>query len=83
MPLAGPAIAAVAIFSCIGAYSNFLWPLIIVTSTEMMPLTVGLADVTGAYAAQNAQNMAASILAVFLICQRPIVQGIAGIVVDG
>lgn len=83
MPLARPAIAAVAIFTFVGAWNNFIWPFIVVTNTDMMTIPVGLANVQTSYGIRYAQIMASAVLGglplliVFLFFQRQIVQGIA------
>jgi len=83
LPLVRPALAAVGILSFIWSWNNFLWPLIVITSTENMPLTVGLSTVQGSFGLRYAQIMASAVLAaipilvVFVIFQRQIVQGIA------
>ncbi len=84
LPLAQPAIAAVAIFSFVGSWNNFIWPFIAVTNTNMMTIPVGLANVTSAYGIHYAQIMASALLGgvplliVFMFFQKQIVQGIAG-----
>jgi multiple sugar transport system permease protein len=44
MPLAKPAIAAVAIFTFFSAWNNFMWQLAVESSTSMMTLPVGVAS---------------------------------------
>jgi multiple sugar transport system permease protein len=89
MPLARSAIAAVAIFTFVGAWNNFLWPFIVITNPEMMTLPVGLSQVQTAYGIRYAQIMASAVLGglplliVFLFFQRQIVQGIAGTGIKG
>lgn len=84
MPLSRPAISAVTIFTFVWSWNNFLWPLLVMQSTELMTLPVGLATVSSAYGIQYAQVMATAVLGalpllvVFLIFQRRIVEGIAG-----
>lgn len=84
MPLARPAIAAVAIFTFVISWNNFLWPFIIVTNTDMMTIPVGIATVQSSYGVRYADIMASAVLAglpliiVFLFFQRQIVQGVAG-----
>lgn len=84
MPLARPAIAAVAIFAFVFSWNNFLWPFIVITGNNMMTLPVGLATVQTSFGVRYAQIMATALLAgipvviVFLFFQRQIVQGIAG-----
>jgi multiple sugar transport system permease protein len=83
LPLARPAVSAVAIFAFVWSWNNFLWPLITVTSTSMMTVPVGLATVQGAYGIHYAEIMASAVLGglplllVFLLFQRQIVAGIA------
>ncbi len=89
VPLSRAAVAAVSIFTFVWSWNNFLWPLIVITSTDMMPLTVGLSTVTSSFGVQYAQIMASAVLAaipillVFAIFQRQIVQGIAGTGIKG
>ena len=84
LPLARPALAAVAIFTFVGAWNNFIWPFIAITDTNMMTVPVGLANVQTAYGIRYAQIMASAVLGglplliVFMFFQKQIVQGIAG-----
>lgn len=84
MPLAKPAIAAVAIIAFVTSWNNFLWPFIVITGNNMMTLPVGLATVQTSFGVRYAQIMATALLGgvpvliVFLFFQRQIVQGIAG-----
>ncbi|MGH3144289.1 MAG: carbohydrate ABC transporter permease [Rubrobacter sp.] len=83
MPLSRPAIAAVAIFTFVISWNNFLWPFVVVTNTDMMTIPVGIATVQSSYGVRYADIMASAVLAglpliiVFLFFQRQIVQGIA------
>ncbi|GHP01058.1 sugar ABC transporter permease [Reticulibacter mediterranei] len=84
MPLARPAIAAVAIFAFVISWNNFLWPFIVITGNNMMTVPVGLSTVQTSFGIRYAQIMASAVLGgipvliVFLFFQRQIVQGIAG-----
>jgi multiple sugar transport system permease protein len=84
MPLAGPAIAAVAIFTFVLSWNNFLWPFIAISGNDMMTVPVGLATVQTSFGIRYAQIMASAVLGgipvliVFLFFQRQITQGIAG-----
>jgi multiple sugar transport system permease protein len=84
MPLARPAVAAVAIFTFVGSWNDLLWPLLVLTNPDLMTVPVGLATVQGAFGIRYADTMASAILgaiplvAVFLLFQRHIVEGIAG-----
>jgi multiple sugar transport system permease protein len=83
MPLCRPAISAVAIFTFVSTWNNLLWPLLVLSNTKQMTIPVGLATVAGNYGIQYAEVMASAVLgllpllAVFLLFQRQIVQGIA------
>jgi multiple sugar transport system permease protein len=83
IPLCRPAISAVAIFTFVSTWNNLLWPLLVLSNTKQMTIPVGLATVAGNYGIQYAEVMASAVLgllpllAVFLLFQRQIVQGIA------
>jgi multiple sugar transport system permease protein len=84
MPLARPAVAAVAIFAFVSSWNDLLWPLLVLSNPDIMTIPVGLATVQGAFGIRFADTMASAILgaiplvAVFLLFQRNIVEGIAG-----
>ena len=83
MPLSRPAISAVTIFTFIATWNSFLWPLLVMTQTKSQTIPVGLGGLVGGSAIQYAEVMASSVLgflpllAVFLLAQRQIVQGVA------
>lgn len=83
MPLCRPAISAVAILTFITTWNQFLWPLLVLTQTKSQTIPVGLSGLVGGAAIQYAETMAASVLgilpllAVFLLLQRQIAQGVA------
>lgn len=84
LPLSKPIIATVAIFAFVGSWNNFIWPFIVITSTDMMTIPVGLATVQSSFGIRYAQIMASAVLGglpaviVFAFFQRQIVQGLAG-----
>ncbi|RNI22783.1 carbohydrate ABC transporter permease [Flexivirga caeni] len=84
LPLCRPAMAAVAIFTFVGSWNNFLWPLLCMSNVDQMTIPVGMATVAGGFGILYAQVMATAVLGalplfvVFLLFQRHIVQGIAG-----
>jgi multiple sugar transport system permease protein len=84
VPLARAAIAAVSIFTFVWSWNNLLWPLLVLTNPDLMTIPVGLATVQGSYGIRYADVMASAVmgglplLAVFLLFQRHIVEGIAG-----
>jgi hypothetical protein len=83
MTLRRPAIAAVAILAFHHHLNAFLWPLLVLTQTKSETITVGLSSLIGGSAIQYAETTASSVrgflplLAVFLLLQRQIVQGVA------
>jgi len=83
LPLAGPALATLGLFSFMGAWNDFMWPLIVLNSEHMKPLSVGLASFHGLYETHWPHLMAAStvalipIIIVFVVAQKYFVRGIA------
>ncbi len=83
MPLCRPAISAVAILTFITSWNAFLWPLLALTQTKSQTIPVGLSSLISGAAIQYAETMASAVLgilpllAVFLILQRQIAQGIS------
>ena len=83
LPLSKPALSAVAIFTFIRSWNDFLWPLIIVSKEEMFTLPIGLAAFQGSYTMKFSWMMAASVIAsvpiliVFIIFQKSIIQSVA------
>jgi ABC-type glycerol-3-phosphate transport system permease component len=82
LPLSGPALATVAIFSFIGNWGNLLDPLIYIRSTDLYTLALGLNLFRGANFTQFNMLMAVSImtlipvLLVFFLSQKLFVQGV-------
>lgn len=83
LPLSKPALATLAVFDFIAMWNSFLWPLIVVNSTRMRTLTIGLSYLQGLYTTDYNLMMAGSIISliplliVFFALQRYFVQGIA------
>lgn len=83
MPLCRPAISAVAIFTFVWSWNNLLWPLLVMSSTNLMTIPVGLSSVISSVGINYADVMASAVLGalplvvVFLLFQRRIVEGIA------
>jgi multiple sugar transport system permease protein len=83
MPLCRPATSAVAILTFITSWNAFLWPLLVLTQTKSQTIPVGLSGLVGGAAIQYAETMASAVLgilpllAVFLLLQRQIAQGVA------
>jgi multiple sugar transport system permease protein len=84
LPLSRPVLAAVAIFTFITTWNNFLWPFLVSTDPNTMTLPVGLANVVqGTFGVRYAQIMASVVLAglplliIFVFFQRQIIRGVA------
>ena len=83
LPLAKSGIVSLAIFTALFAYKDLLWPLVVNTSVEKMPLSSGLAMLQGQYTTNYPQLMAGSVIAIipmvilFLFFQKQFVEGIA------
>ena len=91
LPLAGPAIAALAILQFQGTWNDFFWPLILFGqgSEHMYTMQLGLAQLTLTYQTQWPQMMAGSIMAIapilviFLVFQRFFISGVTAAGVKG
>ncbi len=83
LPVSKPALAAVAIYTFQGSWNEFMWPVIVTTTSEMFTLPVGMAFLKNEFSVQWPLLMAGTILislptlAIFLIFQRYFVQGVA------
>jgi multiple sugar transport system permease protein len=81
LPLSGNIVWAMAIVTFIGAWNNFLWPFIIVTSNDMMTIPLGLTQTYDAFGVRYAQLMAAALLGAlpvglaYVAFQRRVTQG--------
>jgi len=83
LPLARPGLIALAIFTIMWSWNDFLWPLIVNSSPSKMPLSAGLATLKGQHATDFPLLMAGTFLAswplivIFMFFQRTFVEGIA------
>jgi ABC-type glycerol-3-phosphate transport system permease component len=81
-PIAAPGMAALAIFVFLGAWNDFLWPLIVTNSDSIRTLPVGLALLARKNTVNWGDTMAGTVLAaaplivVFLILQRRFIEGL-------
>ncbi len=91
LPLAGPAIAALAILQFQGTWNDFFWPLILFGqgNEHMYTMQLGLAQLTLTYQSLWPQMMAGSIMAItpilviFLVFQRFFVSGVTAAGIKG
>jgi putative chitobiose transport system permease protein len=90
LPLIGPSLATLAVFSFVENWNNFLWPLIVLTDPDKFPLTLALQTMANNAFTSNARSVAAGtvisllpILVIFLAAQRFFIQGVAAGSVKG
>jgi len=82
MPLSGPVIAALAVFTFQATWNDFLWPLVVTGSDKMRTIPIGLSYFVGQYSTAWNLLMAGSVIAllpvlvVYFFAQRTFVQGI-------
>jgi multiple sugar transport system permease protein len=89
LPLAGPALAAVAIIVFQGAWNEFFWALIVLQDSDKYTLPIGIAQFSFQYQTLWPQLMAASVIAIlpiallYVFFQRYFVAGVASSGVKG
>jgi multiple sugar transport system permease protein len=82
LPLSGPVLAALAIFTFQASWNDFLWPLVVTASEEMRTIPIGLASFQGQYSTAWNLLMAGSVIAllpvliIYVIGQNWFVRGI-------
>ncbi|MFU0799187.1 MAG: carbohydrate ABC transporter permease [Xylanivirga thermophila] len=89
MPMVKPNIATLSILSFIGAWNNFLWPLLVLKDPNTYPLTLGLYKLQGTFVANTrliasgAMIALVPILIVFLFFQRYFIEAAYSSAVKG
>jgi multiple sugar transport system permease protein len=82
LPLSMPVLVTLALFTFMGTWNDFLWPLIVMTKEDMYTLPVALANLLGEHVQDPELMMAGSvvtiipILIVFLALQKYYLRGI-------
>jgi len=82
MPLSRPAVATVAIFSFVGAWNAFLWPLIVLSDRDLLTLPVGVALLQQEFSTNIGLQMAGAVVGavpmilLFLVFQRHFLEGV-------
>ena len=82
LPLARPGLATLAIFTYMGAWSNLIWPLVVLNLESMYTLPLGMQEFQGQSGTQWHLMMGASLLVVlpvivvFFIGQRSFIRGL-------
>jgi multiple sugar transport system permease protein len=83
LPLSAPALATLAALTFLDSWNNFLWPLIVVTTTDQMTLPLGLATFQGAHATEWTLLMAGNVMSlvpmliIFFAAQRYFIRSVA------
>lgn len=89
LPLARPALATLAIFTFMGSWNDFMWPLIILTDDDKYTLPVAIANLVGEHAQDLELMMAASVITVipvlllFFVLQKQYIAGLTAGSVKG
>ncbi len=83
LPLAKPALATLAVFYFMTNWNDFLWPLVVTSTTNMRTLPAGLTLFAGEYVVEHGVLMAGALISLlplavaFALAQRYFTQGIA------
>jgi putative chitobiose transport system permease protein len=86
LPLTAPTTAALGVFSFISVWNSFIWPLIVLKSPELYPLSLGLAYLAGTFGFDVKSLAAGAVISVtpiiifFLLMQRYFIYGMQGAV---
>ena len=82
VPLLVPIIVTLAVFTALGTWNDFMWPLIVLTDRELYTLPVALANLSREHVQDTELMMAGAVLTtlpvliVFLVLQRFYIQGL-------
>lgn len=83
LPQLVPVLVVTALFSFLGSWNDFLWPLIIMDEASTRTLTAGLSLLNGAYDRRYASKMAATVISavpvllIYLVAQKYLLQGVS------
>jgi multiple sugar transport system permease protein len=82
LPLLRPILVTLAIFTFMGSWNDFMWPLIVLTDEDMYTLPVALANLMGEHVQDTELMLAGSVLtvlpvmALFVALQRYYMEGL-------
>jgi multiple sugar transport system permease protein len=82
VPLLRPIVVTLAVFTSLGAWNDFMWPLIVLNDMDLYTLPVALASLSREHVQDNELMMAGAVLTtlpvllVFLVLQRYYIQGL-------
>jgi len=89
LPLLRPVLASLAIFTFLGSWNDFMWPLVVLADDKLQTLPVALASLSREHVQDNELMMAGSVLTVlpvlllFLALQKHYIQGLVAGSVKG
>lgn len=90
VPLARPALVTLALFSFIGSWNSFVWPLIVTTNERVRPIQVGLSQLKNDAGNNNFPILMAGtaltiipIAILYFFVQRQLIEGVASSGVKG
>jgi len=89
VPLSTPVIGAFGVFAFLGAWNQYLWPLIVTRTDSVRTVQIGLRQLTGTSFSDVGVRAAGTVLAalpifvVLLIFQRSLVRGLTSGAVKG
>jgi multiple sugar transport system permease protein len=82
VPVLKPIVVTLAVFTALGTWNDFMWPLIVLNDSDLYTLPVALASLSREHVQDNELMMAGSVLTtapvllVFLVLQRHYIQGL-------
>jgi multiple sugar transport system permease protein len=82
IPVLKPIVVTLAVFTLLGTWNDFMWPLIVLSDSDLYTLPVALASLSREHVADNELMMAGAVvttvpvLVLFLLLQRYYVQGL-------
>ncbi len=82
VPILQPIVVTLAVFTSLGTWNDFMWPLIVLNDSELYTLPVALASLSREHVQDNELMMAGAVLTtlpvllLFLVLQRYYIQGI-------
>jgi multiple sugar transport system permease protein len=82
MPLSTPALVTLTIFTFLGSWNDFMWPLVVTHTKDMFTIPVGLAQLKSDYSQEITLMLSASVqvllpvFVLFILCQKRVTQGL-------
>lgn len=84
LPMAKPAMSTIVLFSFVSHWNDYFWPLVMTQSTEVRPLTIGIAMLKNTEGVTNWNTIMAGnlilvfpILIVYVLCSKSIIKSFA------